>query len=149
MTFLSVLNQTENCLLILICWQFLQRTWNSRYTSHNNKTRCTKWPFSKKFLLRFFGMATKYFDLGMNIMNIMMIITTFLVHFVPKMSQNVRGSRNRCICRRAVAIVSKWSQEAITFVAHKNLQYAYTYGTQNLINVNFFISDIQKIADVI
>ena len=63
--------------------------------------------------------------------------------------QTVHGSKNICICRRAVAIVSKWSQEIIIFVAHKNSQYAYTYGTQNLINVNFFISDIQKIADVI
>ena len=56
----------------------------------------------KSFLLRFFGMATKYFDLGINI-----IKTTFLVQNGQKMYQNVRGSRNRCICRRAVAIVSK------------------------------------------
>ena len=38
--------------------------------------------YSKKFLFRFFGKATKYFDLGMIMM--IMIITTFLVHFVPK-----------------------------------------------------------------
>ena len=61
-----------------------------------------------------------------------------------------RAPHTACECfRRAVAIVSKWSQEASTFVAHKNLQYVCTYGTQILINVNFFISDIQKIADVI
>ena len=78
--------------------------------------------YSKKFLFRFFPKAPKYFDLGM----IMIIIPLFWCI----MYQKVRGSRNRSICRRAAAIVSKWPQDECTCGITKNMQYVHTYGTQ-------------------
>ena len=67
----------------------------------------------------------------------------------PKTSGGRRTPRVNAFVEQWRSIVSKWSQEIIIFVAHKNSQYAYTYGTQILINVNFSISDIQKIACVV
>ena len=68
---------------------------------------CSKWHVDlfEKVSFEILWDGDKIFRLGNNNNNDFFV--TFWTKNVPKMDQNVRGSRNRCICRRAVAIVSK------------------------------------------